>query len=87
MSMSSEEAKFYEVFVNISKTLNRIANALEKNSVIQNKSSEQLMKESKFRMRTQRNIINESKVPVVNANLDNRIKNDVNKILESKESK
>ena len=85
--MSSEEAKFYEVFVNISKTLNRIANALEKNSVIQNKSSEQLMKESKFRMRTQRNIINESKVPVVNANLDNRIKNDVNKILESKESK
>lgn len=87
MSMSSEEAKFYEVFVNISKTLNRIANALEKNSVIQNKSSEQLMKESKFRMRTQRNLINESKGLVVNANLDNRIKNDVNKILELKESK
>lgn len=87
MSMSSEEAKFYEVFVNISKTLNRIANALEKNSVIQNKSSEQLMKESRFRMRTQRNLINESKGPVVNANLDNRIKNDVNKILESRELK
>ena len=45
------------------------------------------MKESKFRMRTQRNLINESKGPVVNANLDNRIKNDVNKILESRELK
>ena len=87
MAMSSEEAKFYEVFVNISKTLNRIANALEKNSVIQNKSSEQLMKESKFRMRTQRNLINESKKPVVKVDFDDRIKNDVNKILESKESK
>ena len=87
MSMSSEEAKFYEVFVNISKTLNRIANALEKNSVIQNKSSEQLMKESKFRMRTQRNLINESKKPVVKVDFDDRIKNDVNKILESKELK
>ena len=85
--MSSEEAKFYEVFVNISKTLNRIANALEKNSVIQNKSSEQLMKESKFRMRTQRNLINESKKPVVKVDFDDRIKNDVNKILESKELK
>ena len=87
MSMSSEEAKFYEVFVNISKTLNRIANAIERNSVIQNKSSEQLMKESKFRMRTQRNLINESKKPVVKVDFDDRIKNDVNKILESKESK
>lgn len=87
MSMSSEEAKFYEVFVNISKTLNRIANALEKNSVIQNKSSEQLMKESRFRMRTQRNLINESKKPVVKVDFDDRIKNDVNKILESKELK
>lgn len=87
MSMSSEEAKFYEVFVNISKTLNRIANAIERNSVIQNKSSEQLMKESKFRMRTQRNLINESKKPVVKVDFDNKIKNDVNKILESKESK
>lgn len=85
--MSSEEAKFYEVFVNISKTLNRIANAIERNSVIQNKSSEQLMKESKFRMRTQRNLINESKKPVVKVDFDDRIKNDVNKILESKESK
>lgn len=85
--MSSEEAKFYEVFVNISKTLNRIANAIERNSVIQNKSSEQLMKESKFRMRTQRNLINESKKPVVKVDFDNKIKNDVNKILESKESK
>lgn len=87
MSMSSEEAKFYEVFVNISKTLNRIANAIERNSVIQNKSSEQLMKESKFRMRNQRNLINENKKPVVKVDFDDRIKNDVNKILESKELK
>lgn len=82
--MSSEEAKFYEVLVNISKSLSRIANIMEKNSTIQNKSSEQMMKESKFRMRTQRNLINENKRPLIKTNLDKKIEKDVKEILESK---
>ena len=84
MAMSSEEAKFYEVLVNISKSLSRIANIMEKNSTIQNKSSEQMMKESKFRMRTQRNLINENKRPLIKTNLDKKIEKDVKEILESK---
>lgn len=84
MAMSSEESKFYEVLVNISKSLSRIANIMEKSSTIQNKSTEQMMKESKFRMRTQRNIINESKRPLIKTNLDNEIEKDVKEILESK---
>ena len=84
MAMSSEESKFYEVLVNISKSLSRIANIMEKNSTIQNKSSEQMMKESKFRMRTQRSIINENKRPLIKTNLDNAIEKDVKEILESK---
>ena len=82
--MSSEEAKFYEVLVNISKSLSRIANIMEKSSIIQNKSTEQMMKESKFRMRTQRSIINENKRPLIKTNLDNAIEKDVKEILESK---
>ena len=84
MAMSSEEAKFYEVLVNISKSLSRIANIMEKSSIIQNKSTEQMMKESKFRMRTQRSIINENKRPLIKTNLDNAIEKDVKEILESK---
>ena len=82
--MSSEESKFYEVLVNISKSLSRIANIMEKSSIIQNKSTEQMMKESKFRMRTQRSIINENKRPLIKTNLDNEIEKDVKEILESK---
>ena len=43
-----------------------------------------MMKESKFRMRTQRSIINENKRPLIKTNLDNAIEKDVKEILESK---